>query len=214
MTLHSVASCYPDRPSQYETTLMQTWLDMFQTTITCPSCREHFGVALTSYRRQYPRMLSSREEFLVATFRLHNAVNRRLNKPIHASVAACFEQLRNNVRSRTARDYRIAYINHIQRFWRTMQDVSGITALKKINEMRKIEYEYLQRHENNFEIDIPENTVVLISHALDAQTEIPNPIRIDTRSLPKIGFSGGRFQTRRGDLIVVSGVDGFQGSEI
>jgi hypothetical protein len=142
-------------------------------------------------------MLSSREEFLVATFRLHNAVNRRLNKPIHASVAACFEQLRNNVRSRTARDYRIAYINHIQRFWRTMQDVSGITALKKINEMRKIEYEYLQRHENNFEIDIPENTVVLISHALDAQTEIPNPIRIDTRSLPKIGFSGGRFQTRR-----------------
>lgn len=197
MTLHSVASCYPDTPVQSETTLMQTWLDMFQTTITCPSCREHFGVALTSYRRQYPRMLSSREEFLVATFRLHNAVNRRLNKPIHASVAACFEQLRNNVRSRTARDYRIAYINHIQRFWRTMQDVSGITALKKINEMRKIEYEYLQRHENNFEIDIPENTVVLISHALDAQTEIPNPIRIDTRSLPKIGFSGGRFQTRR-----------------
>ena len=197
MTLHSVASCYPDTPVPSEKTLMQTWLDMFQSTITCPSCREHFGVALTSYRRQYPRMLSSREEFLVATFRLHNAVNRRLNKPIHASVAACFEQLRNNVRSRTARDYRIAYINHIQRFWRTMQDVSGITALKKINEMRKIEYEYLQRHENNFEIDIPENTVVLISHALDAQTEIPNPIRIDTRSLPKIGFSGGRFQTRR-----------------
>lgn len=197
MTLHSVASCYPNSPVQSETTLMQTWLDMFQTTITCPSCREHFGIALTSYRRQYPRMLSSREEFLVATFRLHNAVNRRLNKPIHASVEACFEQLRNNVRSRTARDYRIAYINHIQRFWRTMQDVSGITALKKINEMRKIEYEYLQRHENNFEIDIPENTVVLISHALDAQTEIPSPIRIDTRTLPRIGFSGGRFQTRR-----------------
>jgi len=197
MTLHSVASCYPDTPVQSETTLMQTWLDMFQTTITCPSCREHFGTALASYRRQYPRMLSSREDFLVATFRLHNAVNRRLNKPIHASVAACFEQLRNNVKSRTARDYRIAYINHIQRFWRTMQDVSGITALKKINEMRKIEYEYLQRHENNFEIDIPENTVVLLSHALDAQTETPSPIRIDTRSLPRIGFSGGRFQTRR-----------------
>lgn len=197
MTLHSVASCYPNTPIQSETTLMQTWLDMFQTTITCPSCREHFGIALASYRRQYPKMLSSREEFLVATFRLHNAVNRRLNKPIHASVAACFEQLRNNVKSRSARDYRIAYINHIQRFWRTMQDVSGITALKKINEMRKIEYDYLQRHENNFEIDIPENIVVLLSHSLDAQTETPSPIRIDTRTLPRIGFSGGRFQTRR-----------------
>jgi hypothetical protein len=197
MTLHSVASCYPDTPVQSEKALMQTWLDMFQSTITCPSCREHFGIALGSYRRQYPQMLSSRQEFLLATFRLHNAVNRRINKPIHSTVAACFEQLRNNVKLRSAREYRIAYINHIQRFWRTLQDVTGITALKKINEMRKIEYEYLQRHENNFEIDIPENTVVLISHALDAQTEIPNPIRIDTRSLPRIGFSGGRFQTRR-----------------
>ena len=142
-------------------------------------------------------MLSSRREFLVATFRLHNAVNRRLNKPIHSTVAACFDQLRNNVKSRSARDYRIAYVNHIQRFWRTMQDASGISALKKINEMRKIEYEYLQKHENNFEIDIPETIVVLFSHSLDPQTETPSPVRVDTRVLPKIGLAGGRFQIRR-----------------
>jgi hypothetical protein len=198
MTLHSVASCYPDTPLPSESTLIQTWLDMFQSTITCPSCREHFGVALGSYRRQYPQMLSSRNEFLLATFRLHNAVNRRLNKPIHPTVAACFEQLRNNVKTRSARDYRNAYINHIHRFWRTMQDASGISALRKINEMRKIEYEYLQRHENNFEKDIPENTVFLLNHSLDAQTsETSSPIRIDTRVLPRIGFSGGRFQAKR-----------------
>jgi hypothetical protein len=197
MTLHSVASCYPDTPVQSEKALMQTWLDMFQSTITCPSCREHFGIALGSYRRQYPQMLNSREEFLLATFRLHNAVNRRINKPIHSTVAACFEQLRNNVKLRSAREYRIAYINHIQRFWRTLQDVTGITALKKINEMRKIEYEYLQRHENNFEIEITETTVVLLSNALDAQTETTSPVRMDTRILPRIGFAGGRFQTRR-----------------
>jgi hypothetical protein len=197
MTLHSVASCYPDTPLPSEKVLMSTWLDMFQTTITCPSCREHFGIALGSYRRQYPQMLNSCEQFLVCTFRLHNAVNRRLNKPIHSTVAACFEQLRNNVKSRSARDYRIAYINHIQRFWRTMQDVTGITALKKINEMRKVEYEYLQPHENNFELDIPENIVILPSHSLDAQTETPTQVRVDTRTLPRIGFAGGRFQTRR-----------------
>jgi len=197
MTLHSVASCYPDTPVQSEKALMQTWLDIFQSTITCPSCREHFGIALGSYRRQYPQMLSSREEFLLATFRLHNAVNRRINKPIHSTVAACFEQLRNNVKLRSAREYRIAYINHIQRFWRTLQDVTGITALKKINEMRKIEYEYFQKHENNFEIEIPENTVILLSNALDAQTEAASPVRMDTRILPRIGFAGGRFQTRR-----------------
>lgn len=197
MTLHSVASCYPNTPLPSEKTLMQTWLDMFQSTITCPSCREHFGTALGSYRRIYPQMLSSREEFLLATFRLHNSVNRRLNKPIHSSVAACFEQLRNNMKTRTARDYRIAYINHIQRFWRTMQDASGMAALRKINEMRKIENEYLQRHENNFEIIISENIVVLLNHSLDDQTETPSPVRIDTRSIPQIGFNGGRFQLRR-----------------
>jgi len=197
MTLHSVASCYPDTPLQSEKTLMNTWLDMFQSTITCPSCREHFGTTLGSYRRQYPQMLSSREEFLLFTFRAHNTVNRQLNKPIHQTVAACFEQLRNNVKTRSARDYRTAYINHIQRFWRTLQDASGFTALKKINEMRKIEYEYLQRHDNNFEIIIPENIVVLLNHSLDAQTETPSPVRVDPRILPKIGLLGGRFQLRR-----------------
>jgi hypothetical protein len=143
-------------------------------------------------------MLSSREDFLIATFRLHNAVNRRINKPVHQTVAACFEQLRNNVKTRSARDYRIAYINHIQRFWRTMQDSSGITSLKKINEMRKIEYEYFQRHDNNFETIISEHTVVLLSHSLDTQkSEPPRQLQIDTRVLPSIGFSGGRFQLRR-----------------
>ena len=142
MTLHSVSSCYPDSPLPAESTLMQTWLDMFQGTITCPSCKEHFGTALLGYRRLYPTMVSSRREFMLAVFRIHNTVNRRLNKPIYPSVAACFEQLRTNVKTRSARDYRIAYLNHIRRYWRTMQDASGFTALKKLNEMSKIEIDH------------------------------------------------------------------------
>lgn len=177
---------------------MQSWLDMFAATITCPSCREHFETSLGAYRRLYPQMLSSREEFLLFTFRVHNSVNRRLNKPIHPTVAACFEQLRTNVKMRSAREYRIAYINHIRRFWRTMQDSSGITSMKKIIEMSKIENEYFARHENNFEADIPENTVVLQAQLLTLQTdEPPAPIRIDTRNAPRMGFVGGRFQIRR-----------------
>jgi len=198
MTLHSAASCYPDRPLPSEIALVSTWLDMFQSTITCPSCREHFGEALGAYRRLSPQMLSSREEFMLFTFRVHNSVNRRLNKPVHATVAACFEQLRNNVKSRSAREYRTAYINHIRRFWRTMQDASGMTSIKKINEMTKIEWEYFQRHDNNFEVDIPENTVILPSQAFAALgSEPPNPIRIDTRVLPRVGLLGGRFHMRR-----------------
>ena len=177
---------------------MQSWLDMFQVTITCPSCREHFGTALGAYRRLYPQMLSSREEFLLFTFRVHNAVNRRLNKPVHPSVAACFEQLRINVKARSAREYRLAYINHIRRFWRTMQDSSGITSMKKIIEMSKIENEYFVRHDNNFEVDIPEGIVLLQPQLLTTESdEPPARIRIDTRNSPRIGLGGGRFQIRR-----------------
>ena len=198
MALHSVASCYSDRPSQEEKTLMSTWLSMFQTTITCPSCREHFEIALNAYRRNYPQMLESRNEFMLFTFRAHNSVNRRLNKPVHLTVEACFEQLRNNVKTRSAREYRIAYINHIRRHWRTLQDSSGIVSMKKINEMAKIESQYFQLHENNFEVSIPENSVLLPSQVFMGQEgETPNPVRFDTRVVPKMGLSNGRFQIRR-----------------
>jgi len=198
MTLHSAASCFPDNPLPAESTLMQSWLDMFSATITCPSCREHFEVALGSYRRLYPQMLRSREEFLLFTFRVHNAVNRRLNKPVHSTAEACFDQLRTNVKTRPAREYRIAYINHIRRFWRTMQDSSGITSMKKIIEMSKIESEYFGRHDNNFEVDIPESNVVLQPQILSTPPgEPPEPTRIDTRNVPRMGLMNGRFQIRR-----------------
>jgi len=198
MTLHSVASCYPDAPTPTESMLISTWLDMFQMTITCPSCREHFGNALNGYRRTYPTMLSSRNDFMLFTFRAHNSVNRRLNKPVYTSVAECFEQLRNNVKTRTARDYRMSYLNHVRRFWRTMQDASGFTSLKKINEMTKIEIEYVQKHDNNFEVNIPEAIVILQGQVFTNQAEEPTPVpRPDPRNAPRLGLNGGRFQIRR-----------------
>ena len=200
MALHSAASCYPDAPLPAERTLIYTWLDMFQSTITCPSCKEHFGQSLNGYRRLHPEMLNSRADFMLATFRLHNTVNRRLNKPIYPSVATCFEQLRTNMKTRPAREYRAAYLNHIRRFWRTMQDASGFTALKKINEMTKIEIDYFQRHDNNFETDILEGDVLPIGPALAAMlpgAEAPPLIRLDTRAAPRMGLVNGRFQVRR-----------------
>jgi hypothetical protein len=79
-----------------------------------------------------------------------------------------------------------------------MQDASGFTSLKKINEMTKIEFQYFQRHENNFEASIPDGVVILPGQVLtSAADEIPSPIRIDPRNVPRIGLMGGRFQARR-----------------
>lgn len=69
--------------------------------------------------------------------------------------------------------------------------------MKKIAEMSKIENEYVLRHDNNFETDIPENTTVLPQQAFVGEKEATVSVRIDTRDAPRMGFIGGRFQVRR-----------------
>jgi len=177
---------------------MQTWLDMFQATITCPSCREHFETAVRAYRGHYPSMLNSRKDFLLFTFRVHNSVNRRINKILYPTVAECFSALQLNVKTRSAREYRKAYLSHIQRFWRTMQDVNGMVASKKIIEMVKIEVDYFQKRDNNFEVVIDEDSVLLHPAVMNRSepSEIPQ-FHIEQQTLPRPVFFGGRFRFRR-----------------
>jgi len=79
-----------------------------------------------------------------------------------------------------------------------MQDASGFTSLKKINEMSKIEIEYVQRRENNFEVDITEDIVILPGQTFSNSAEEPaKAIPVDTRNVPRMGLFGGRFQIRR-----------------
>lgn len=171
MTLHSTAFAYPESPSQSEKQLMSTWLDMFRDTITCPTCKGHFTLLLANYRTQFPNMLSSQHEFVIFTFRAHNAVNRRLNKPVPSSVEDCVTTLRNVVRTRSAKEYRISYINHITRYWRTYQDIVGITALRKVQEMKRIELEYVSSRDPNFTTTIRPDVVVLPQSSLEQTTE-------------------------------------------
>jgi Erv1 / Alr family len=167
MTLHSVATSFPEAPTPSERQLMSSWLDLFRDTITCPTCRDHFTGMLANYRLQFPGMLSSRNDFAVFSFRAHNEVNRRIHKPIYSTVAECMELLQKNTTSRTARDYRLAYLNHIQRYYRTLRDAAGIAALRKIQEMYKVENEYMVVRDTLFKVSIPETTVILHATVLN-----------------------------------------------
>lgn len=206
MTLHSVASVYPEQPTQAEKQLMSVWLELFRDTITCHHCRSHFTEMYDLYRQKFPGMLSSRQEFMAFSFRAHNAVNRRLGKPIYNSVAECMETLRNNVKTRSAREYRTAYINHIRRYWRTMTDVAGMVAVKKINQMSQIETDYFLSRDTNFEVDV-EETLVVLPHgviekvekglfsrmaaqrpAAPAPTAAPTAPAAPARRIPQAGF--------------------------
>jgi hypothetical protein len=167
MTLHSVASCYPESPSQAERNLMSSWLDMFRDTITCPHCRDHFTSMLAIYRAMFPNMLQSRQEFCLFTFRAHNAVNRRLNKPMYATVEECLTTLQTNVKTRSAKEYRAAYFRHILQSWSTYRDATGFSALKKILELRKIDADYIQPRDTNFDILLASDVVVLPRNVLE-----------------------------------------------
>lgn len=182
MTLHSVSTSYSESPSAAEKQLVSTWLEMFRDTITCPYCKEHFTEVHANYKRVFPNFLNSRHEFAMFAFRVHNAVNRRLKKPVYETVASCMERLRDNVKVRPSNDYRIAYLNHITRFWRTLQDVTGMVALKKINEMRRIETEYWSLKDTKFQVELREDAVVVPRGVLEK--EAAEPVIFGARSLP------------------------------
>ena len=177
MTLHSVASLYPDRPTEVERQLMTKWLDLFRDTITCPSCQAHFAELLGNYRSQYPNMLYTRSDFMLFTLRAHNSVNKRLNKPVYPTVQACYEVLRNNVKTTKTLNYRITYTNHITRHWRSFQDSSGLAAMKKIHEIKKIEMGYMTPRSNEFEDMIPEDNVFFVPINPGQPPELPSMAR-------------------------------------
>lgn len=199
MTLHSIATSYPELPTPAEKQLMSSWLDMFRDTITCVHCRDHFTKMLASYRSQFPGFLNTRHDFAMFSFRAHNTVNRRLSKPMYTTIEECMETLRNNIKTRTAKDYRVSYINHITKYWRTFQDISGIVALKKINEMRKIETDYFQARDTNFDVTFANDVVVLPRDMLEKNGEPAERTvqQIQTIRTKGLVFGAGGFRIRR-----------------
>jgi hypothetical protein len=197
MTLHSMATLYPEAPTPGERDLMSMWIDMFRDTITCPSCREHFTQLLASYKQTFPNFLTSRQTFAVFSFRAHNAVNRRLNKPIQGTVDACMGVLTAAIKTRSAGEYRRAYLAHISRHWRTYRDIAGIAALRKIGEMNKIEAEYCISRDTNFGVTIDPDIVVLPRDVLEKSAS-EQPTRPVVRA-PMQGFrlTAGGIRIRR-----------------
>lgn len=117
-----------------------------------------------NYRAKYPSYLDSRQSFAMFAFRCHNVVNARLSKPVYASLDECMSVLRANLKSRSAQDYRVSYINHLMRYWSTIQDTSGITSLKKVYELKKIEMDYFSARDTKFDVALRDDGVVIPRH--------------------------------------------------
>jgi hypothetical protein len=155
---------------------------------------------LASYRARYPNMLASRQELAMFAFRAHNAVNARLQKPVYNTLEECMSVLKNNIKNRSASDYRISYINHIMRYWGTNQDVAGIVAMKKVMEMKKIEIDYFSKIDTKFEVALKDDGVVIPRAWLEGKKEEePRPIaRVVSNTVTRTGFKivGGQLRLR------------------
>lgn len=198
MTLHSVSTLYPETPTPAERTLMSSWLELFRDTITCVHCRDHFTTLLRNYRARFPNFLNSRQELAMFAFRAHNTVNARLSKPVYATLDACMEQLKNNTKTRSPEEYRKAYLTHIYKYWQTLQDISGIVALKKITEMRKIENDYFAPRDTKFDVVLKADLVTVPRHWMEGGENVAEPTTIHFKPSEKTraGFrmQGGRMR--------------------
>jgi hypothetical protein len=145
-------------------------------------------------------MLDSRQNFAMFAFRAHNTVNARLSKPVYATLNECMAILKKNIENRSAEDYRISYINHILRYWKTIQDITGIVAVKKVLEMKKIEIDYISRLDTKFDVELVNESVVIprswVENNVEESTPRQLPILRFNSPTPKAGIQikGGRIR--------------------
>ena len=111
--------------------------------------------------------------------------------------------LRKTIETRSPAEYRQAYLNHIARHWQTLQDISGIVALKKIVEMRKIEASYIVHRDTRFDVKLVDQGVVIPRESIEGGSSqvssTPTPsLRFTPDTAVRAGFhfSGGRFRLR------------------
>ena len=79
MTIHLTALGYSNSPSYSEKRAAKEFFEGLQFLLPCPICREHYREHITE--KPITPFLDSRKALFSWTVQLHNAVNKKLNKP-------------------------------------------------------------------------------------------------------------------------------------
>jgi len=159
ITLHSISANYPENPSSEDKAIAKKFVELFADTISCPSCKSHFGIMYHSYISKNPTWLSSRATFFVFVCRAHNTVNMRLDKPVVRTVRDSIDTLQALTRITPPDEYRQQYLNYLMRNW-AQPYAEGFMMSHAVREMKKINDEYWNARETNFDIRIPEQDVL------------------------------------------------------
>lgn len=172
MTLHSISICYPDNPTDSDKAILNQFMNGFGITISCPSCNNHFAQAFSKYKTRRPQWNSSKYELFLAFCRIHNGVNRRLDKPSPSTVSECLQALKNATQHTDQHLFRSRYLDYLTSNW-TYQN-AGVVGI--INQMRKINNEYWNPREVSYSsLSFPEADVFEISSeesGIDRRTKV------------------------------------------
>jgi hypothetical protein len=187
---------YPDDPTPEEKVKIRSFLEIFAKTLTCRYCKDHFTRMLDTYAITHPEYLDSKRDLFIFIARAHNTTNRRLDKPVFSTVAECLQRLRENTVHVSGKEFREKYINYLIRNW--AYDMSGDGMIMKVAayELKRINVDYLNNHEQTFDISIEEGDV-LESIAESSYIRTPAGIPVNLLNISPVGFKGGKLKLAR-----------------
>lgn len=178
MTLHSISVCYPEEPTPTDKQILNEFMNAFGGCITCIYCRQHFGTMFSEYKQSYPGWANSRYDLFLAVCRMHNAVNKRLDKPYPKTVEECLNSLKNATSYTSPRDFRERYVNYAIGDWSKIRSTAeGYAGFQNANTMKKINDEYWNNREVSYaNVKFPEADVLGFSKT------IPGPLKLQLKA--------------------------------
>jgi hypothetical protein len=149
MTLHSISVAYPHNPTDEDKRIVNDFVNSFAATITCMHCRSDFSETLNGYKKNVPSWANSKRDLFLAVCRMHNTVNKKLDKPTPKTVAECIQSLQNATSYTSQHDFRKNYIEYLFRDWNIYgRGTHYLTiALQNARNMQKINEEYWNARE-------------------------------------------------------------------
>lgn len=174
MTLHSISICYPEEPTSNDKQILQEFMNAFGGSITCAYCRQHFVQMFSDYKSKVPSWLNSRRDLFLAVCRMHNAVNKRLDKPQPKTVVECIEFLKRATSYTNARTFRENYVNYLLRDWYSQRNHGeGLSGYKSAETVKRINEQYWNSHEVSYDqVSFEEDNVLDYSRAFVSQTPV------------------------------------------
>jgi hypothetical protein len=171
MTLHSISVCYPVEPTLIDKQLLNEFMQSFGMTITCSICNDHFSKMFNGYKASVPTWNNSRYDLFIAICKMHNTVNKRLNKPIPKTVGESLDMLQTATRYSPPSEFRKKYIEYLTGQW------SHFLGLKqKVDVMKKINEDYWSKREAGYtslDFDVTADTTTYPNQPVEQKIVFP-----------------------------------------